>query len=355
MTGSSSSKPASGAALATPGAPHMPPARGVPAMMALVILATLPAAIVHVVVFGPGLLVHALLAGLTCAATEALCVRARARDARTAVTDWSAVLCGVLLAFCLPPLAPWYVSVLGSVFAIAIAKHAFGGLGANVFNPAMAGYAFLILSFPEAMTRWPATDGPGTLASVKLIFWPGQLGTGWDALTMATPLDQLRDELGQMKMLSEILGGDAMPSRAGWWAFQLAAAAGGVFLLAMKVIRWHLPVATLAGVCACAGILHVADPDRFATVAFHLGAGSAVFAAFFIVTDPVTAATSPRGRLFYGAAIGVLAVLIRTFGAYPDGMAFAVLLMNAAVPLIDRATRPRVYGHNAPVPPEDPL
>ncbi|MEO1574678.1 MAG: RnfABCDGE type electron transport complex subunit D [Pseudomonadota bacterium] len=338
--------------LETPAAPHVAPARSVATVMALVIAATLPAAVVHIVVFGPGLIVHALLAGAACALTEALCQRARGRDAGQAVTDWSAVLCGVLLAFCLPPLAPWYLSVVGSIFAIAVAKHAFGGLGANVFNPAMAGYAFLILSFPEAMTRWPAADGPGPWASLGLIFTGAD--TAWDTLTMATPLDQLRDELGQMKMLSEIVSADAMPSRGGWWAFQGAALAGGLFLLALKVIRWQLPVATLVGALVCAGLLHIVDPDRFATAAFHLGAGSVVFAAFFIVTDPVTAATSPRGRLMYGACIGALAILIRTFGAYPDGMAFAVLLMNALVPLIDRMTRPRVYGDNAP-PPEDTL
>lgn len=341
--------------LETPAAPHITPTRGVSTVMALVIVATLPAAIVHVWVFGPGLVVHVLLAGATCALTEALCQRARGRNVRLAVTDFSAVLCGVLLAFCLPPLAPWYVSVLGAVFAIAVAKHAFGGLGANIFNPAMAGYAFLILSFPEAMTRWPATDGAGPWASLRLIFGAGVDGVAWDAMTMATPLDQLRSELGQMKMLSEILGEGAMPARGGWWAFQIAALAGGAFLLALKVIRWHLPAATLAGAFVCAAVLHVVDPDRFATAAFHLGAGSVIFAAFFIVTDPVTAATSPRGRLLYGACIGALAIIIRTFGAYPDGMAFAVLLMNALVPLIDRVTRPRVYGEHPPPPPEDTL
>ena len=338
--------------LRTPPAPHVSPPRRVAALMALVIAATLPAAIVHVALFGPGLFVHACLAAITAVITEALCVRARGHHVASSVTDWSALLAGVLLAFCLPPLAPWYVSVLGTFFAIAVVKHAFGGLGANLFNPAMAGYALVLLLFPEAMTRWPGAGAAGVTETLGLILTGRAPVTGWDALTMATPLDRLRDELGQMRMLSEILADDTMASRRGWWLFQGAALLGGIALLATGVIRWHLPASLLLGVVVCAGTLQVMDPDRYASVAFHLGTGGVMFAAFFIATDPVTAATSPRGRLIFGAGIGVLTVLIRTFGAYPDGIAFAVLLMNAAVPLIDRVTRPRVYGYDAPKPPE---
>ncbi|MFK8016277.1 MAG: RnfABCDGE type electron transport complex subunit D [Gammaproteobacteria bacterium] len=327
-------------------APHAAASNGVSRVMGTVLLALLPAAGVHVWLFGPGLLVNILIASATAVVAEAACLRARGRAVAPALSDLSAVLCAVLLAFCLPPLAPWWVTVTATAFAIVVAKQIYGGLGANLFNPAMAGYVVALVSFPEALTRWPSPALDLSLwESIRPIL-TGAAGTvGWDALTSATPLDHMRSELGQMRMMSEILASETAGRRGGWLTFQIAALVGGGVLLWRRVIRWHLPVATLAGVVFTSGVLNVIDGDAYASAWFHLSTGSAVFAAFFIVTDPVSAATSARGRLVFGFTIGVLAVIIRTFGAYPDGMAFAVLLGNALVPLIDRWTAPQVYGH----------
>ena len=327
-------------------APHARAPRTVTVVMGWVLLALLPAAFIHVWLFGAGLIVNALIATFTATLAEALCLRARGRAVAPALNDLSAVLCAVLLAFCLPPLTPWWVTVTAATFAIVVGKQAYGGLGRNLFNPAMVGYAVALVSFPEAMTRWPAPGGDvlsiGQSLSAIATGMPGDLG--WDAVTMATPLDQLRIELGQMRMLSEIMSGD-MAGRQSWWLFQAAVVLGGLGLMGLKIVRWQLPIALLVGVVVTATLLRIVDADAYASAAFHLGAGSAVLAAFFIVTDPVTAATSPRGRLIFGFSTGMLAVIIRTYGAYPDGMAFAVLLMNATVPLIDRWTVPRAFGH----------
>lgn len=330
-------------------APHARAPRTVTVVMGWVLLALLPAAAVHLWLFGPGLIVNLFIATVTALLAEALCLRARGRAVAPALNDLSAVLCAALLAFCLPPLTPWWVTITAAAFAIIVGKQAYGGLGRNLFNPAMVGYAVVLVSFPEAMTRWPSPGGDtlSLMQSLSAIATgtPGDLG--WDAVTMATPLDQLRVELGRMRMLSEIMSA-GLAGRQGWWLFQAAVLLGGLGLMWLKIIRWQLPVALLGGVIVTATVLRIVDADAYASAAFHLGAGSAMLAAFFIVTDPVTAATSPRGRLIFGFATGVLAILIRTYGAYPDGMAFAVLLMNATVPLIDRWTVPRTFGHVKP-------
>lgn len=329
-------------------APHVAPATSVRTVMLRVILATAPAGITHVVLFGPGLIVHLAVAIAAALLTEALCLRLRGRSPGAALNDLSAVVCAVLLAFCMPPLAPWYVTFCASALAIGVGKQAYGGIGSNLFNPAMVGYAIVLVAFPEAMTRWPPALGSGMSVgwgdSLAAIFARPQ--TGWDAVTMATPLDHVRVELGQMRMLSEIMNDPSLGTGFAPWLMPLAVLAGGAALLALKVIRWHLPVATIAGVIVCATVLRQLDSDHFAGPLFHLGAGSALFAAVFVVTDPVSCATSVRGRLIFGFGVGVLIVLIRSFGAYPDGVAFAVLLMNALVPLIDRVSVPRTFGHN---------
>lgn len=328
-------------------APHAAPSTTVGKVMRRVLYVLVPAAAVHVAAFGPGLLVNALIAALTALVCEVAFVRARGRDVMAAIGDWSAVVMAVLLAFALPPLCPWYVTVLASAFAIVFAKQLYGGLGFNLFNPAMAGYAAVLISFPEAMTRWPPVswaDGaaaPAWGAALGMIFTGAPPAAGWDAVTMATPLDHVRSELGAGRMISEM----TLHGRDVWLALQGAIAAGGLVLWKLRVIRWHIPIATLAGVVLCAGLLNILDSDAHASVWFHLTSGSAVLCAFFIATDPVSAAASPRGRLIYGLGIGVLIVLIRAYGAYPDGVAFAVLLMNMTVPLIDYYTIPRAHGH----------
>ncbi|MEM6640403.1 MAG: RnfABCDGE type electron transport complex subunit D [Pseudomonadota bacterium] len=313
-----------------------PAASAMSRMMLYVVLATVPFSAYKTSVYGIGVLVHLLLCVAACMVTEFVCMRLRYRAGRP--IDTSAILTGTLIACCVPALAPWYVSVFASVAAVGLAKHAFGGAGSNVFNPAMTGYALLLILFPEAMTRWPA-ESVTSFDSIRAIFGATAAGR-WDTLTGATSLVELRSGLGQMKMLGEILTtGDNAARGLGTWG-TASIVAGGLFLLRMNVIRWQLPVSTLLGAAFCAGVLSAIDPDRFASATFHLSTGGILFAAFFIVTDPVTAARRGKARLVYGSGIGVLAILMRTLSAYPDGVAFAVLLMNALVPLLNELDRP---------------
>jgi len=327
-------------------------------MMLLVLLALLPVVIAHSAAFGWGLLINMTLATASALSAEALVLKLRGKAIVPFVTDGSAILTAVLLAMALPPLAPWWITVSGAAFAIIVAKHLYGGLGYNVFNPAMVGYAALLLSFPVHMTQWLM---PGSIASVDLslsqtiaTILSGQLPAEltMDAISGATPLASVRaglilratmDEIHAQPIFTTIVGAGSVG--VGWWWVSFAALLGGIALLALRVIRWHIPVAMLAAMFLCAAFMHGLDPGRYSSAAFHLWSGATMLGAFFIATDPVSAATSERGRLIYGAGIGVLAYAIRAWGGYPDGVAFAVLLMNAAVPLIDRYTVPRIYGH----------
>jgi electron transport complex protein RnfD len=322
--------------------------------MLLVLVALAPAMIAHIVWFGWGLVINMLLGTLSALVSEAIALRLRGKSVRRFITDGSAVLTAVLLAFALPPLAPWWITVSGAAFAVLVAKHLYGGLGYNVFNPAMVGYAALLVSFPVHMTRWLLPSGliPQDLSFVQtwLIIFTGNLPSdlAWDAISGATPLATVRaglilrstmDEIHTQRVFSSLSG-------IGWEWVSIAAVLGGAALLALRVIRWQIPTAMIASIFVCATLMHALDPGSFDGPLFHLFSGATMLGAFFIATDPVSAATSERGRLIYGAGIGVLTYLIRAWGGYPDGVAFAVLVMNAAVPLIDRYTVPRIYGHN---------
>lgn len=338
-------------------APHLPVKPTVSVIMRDVLLALLPAVLVHVYFFGIGLLVHLVLAVTTALACEALMLRLRGKPLPLFLTDLSAVVAAVLLAFALPQLTPWWITVTGTAFAIIVAKHLYGGLGNNVFNPAMAGYVVLLIAFPAEMTRWLPPSGADAgltalgsgdiLAAIFSTTPPA--GGDWDAVTMATPLDQVKTGLNSMRMMAEIKVDPAFGGMAGrgWEWVSVAVLAGGIGLLWRGVIRWHIPAGVLGGVFTCALLMSMIDSQTHSSAVFHLLSGATMLAAFFIATDPVSAATSPRGRLVYGAGIGVLIYIIRTWGNYADGVAFAVLLMNLAVPLIDHYTRPRVYGHES--------
>lgn len=308
--------------------PHVVAGYTVPRMMFQVLAALLPVAAVHVYLFGPSLLWLAATGGATALACEALALRLRGRPTQQPLRDGSVLVTAALLALAVPPTLPWWLMAFGTAVAVLLAKHAYGGLGQNPFNPAMVGYAVLLVSFPLEMTRWPAPDA------------------GWDAMTGATALDALRTGLRQSQTMHEILATPAFGTfgaTGGEW-INLAALAGGAYLLGRRVVRWHIPAATLAGLAIPAAVAHGLDPGAHASATFHLASGATVLGAFFIATDPVSAATSARGRLVFGAGVGLTTWIIRTWGAYPDGIAFAVLLMNLAVPLIDRYTVPRIYG-----------
>jgi electron transport complex protein RnfD len=254
----------------------------------------------------------------------------------------------------LPPLTPWWIPATGGVCAIVLGKQLYGGLGKNLFNPAMVGYAILLLSFPVEMTQWiPPRMGDidyTHLSALSQLSYSltGQLPADLtiDSLTRATPLDLLKEGTRAGREFSAIransLFGDF--GGRGWEWIGNFLVLGGLYLMYAGIIRWHIPVAVLAGLLLPASLLYLLDSARFASPGFHLFSGATLLGAFFIATDPVSAAATVRGRLIYGAAIGALTYTIRTWGGYPDGVAFAVLLMNGAVPLIDRYTRPPVFG-----------
>ncbi len=309
--------------------PHVIAGFSVPRVMFQVLAALLPMLAVQIHLFGVRPLLLVAVAALVALACEALALHLRHRSVRPYLRDGSVLVTAALLALAVPPTLPLWLLALGVAVAVLLAKHAYGGLGQNPFNPAMVGYAVLLVSFPLEMTRWPTAGGD------------------WDAMTGATALDTLRTGLRQSYTMQEIQAGPAfghVGAADGEW-INLAALAGGVYLLARRIVRWHIPVAMLAGIAVPAALFHMFDPGAHASASFHLAAGATMLGAFFIATDPVSAATSDRGRLVYGAGIGLLTWIIRTWGGFPDGVAFAVLIMNLAVPLIDRYTVPRIYGH----------
>lgn len=322
--------------------PHWPHARPIGWIMSQVLLALLPGAAVTLWYRGPGVAVNLALCLATAYVCEAAAMRLRKRPVRPALGDGSVAVTAALIALSLPPWLPLPLPVLGTAFAVLIVKHAYGGLGQNPFNPAMAAYALLLVSFPVAMTRWPAAAAAWDWGAAWQA-WTGGV-PALDGLTSATPLGDVRTRLTLTHTLSEIAAhGGPIGAPAGW-AVNSAYALGGAYLMARGIIGWRIPVAVLTALGLCAIVFQAVDADRYPSTLFHLSQGAAMLGAFFIATDPVSASTTPRGRLIYGAGVGALAYLIRTFGAYPDGFAFAVLLMNLAVPLIDRLTIPRPYG-----------
>ena len=325
---------------------------GVSAIMLKVLLALLPGIALYVWYFGPAILVSITLASLTALGTEALMLRLRNRPIAPFLKDNSALLTAWLLALSIPPLAPWWLVVVGTAFAIAVAKHLYGGLGSNMFNPAMIGYAVLIISFPAQMTHWLAPHGLvlselGFAQQLDYIF-RGILpdSVTLDALTTATPLDTLKTHLHLDQPIRQILVMPIYGRLAGHgsemvaWGFLF----GGIYLLASRIISWHIPVTFLVTLFVIAGIFHLLDPAHYAAPLFHWFAGASMLGAFFILTDPVSSPTTNKGRMIYAAGAALLTYLIRVFGGFPDGVAFATLLMNICVPLIVLYTQPPVFG-----------
>lgn len=329
-------------------------------LMWQVIAACLPALIALVYFFGYGTLIQVALASITALLAEAAVMALRQRPVWAQLTDFSALLTAVLLGLSLPPLAPWWLIVLATLCAIVIAKQLYGGLGHNPFNPAMVGYVIVLISFPLQMTRWLPDESmqlhhPSLLDQLSLIFAnqahglnPEHWRQSFDGMTQATPLDNFKTGLHSggsaaivlhQPVYNGILGG------LGWQWVNLAFAAGGLYLLWRKIINWHIPVSFLAMLMCCSTAGWLWSPQTAAPPLLHLLSGATMMGAFFIATDPVTAATTNRGRLIYGAIAGLLVWLIRTYGGYPEGVAFAVLLANICVPLIDHFTQPRAYGY----------
>ncbi|EMK3757729.1 electron transport complex subunit RsxD, partial [Providencia rettgeri] len=301
-----------------------------------------------------------LLAMLTAVLTEAVSIRLREKPIVPVLKDNSAIVTALLLGVSLPPLAPWWLIVLGTFFAITIAKQCYGGLGQNPFNPAMVGYVVLLISFPVHMTNWlPPHElqnlSISPLDSLSVIFnghtLTGisleQLRTGVDGMSQATPLDSFKTgllthsvtEVLQQPILQGSLAG------IGWQWVNVAYLIGGLIMINRRIISWHIPLSFLGTLAILSVVSYLIDDSRFAPPLVQLLSGATMLGAFFIATDPVTASTTPKGRIIFGVIIGFLVWVIRVFGGYPDAVAFAVLLANITVPLIDYYTQPRAYGH----------
>jgi electron transport complex protein RnfD len=321
--------------------------------MLKVLLALVPGIIAYTWIYGGGILVSLTLATTTAIICEAALLKIRQRPIKPYLIDMSAVVTAWLLALALPPLAPWWLVVVGTFFAIVIAKQLYGGLGYNPFNPAMVGYAVLLISFPLIMTKWPA---PLLLAEHPLSFveqlnfifsnmLPSEIKV--DAITSATPLDYLKTQLMLKHEVSNINQAPifGMFGAKGGEVVTGAYLLGGLYLLQQRIISWHLPTAFLAALAIISLTFYAVEPTHFANPMFHLMSGASMLCAFFIITDPVSGPTTPKGKLYFAAGVGVLTYLIRVYGGYPDGVAFAVLLMNMCVPLIDALTQPRVFGY----------
>jgi len=342
--------------LARSSSPHQHAPLNTARLMQYVLLATLPGLVALTWNFGWGTLINILVALTVAVACEASIVALRKRPLLFYLRDYSAAVTAVLLGLALPPLAPWWLPALGALFAIAIAKHLYGGLGYNPFNPAMVGYVALLISFPVEMTTWitprdllaAGVSLPGLVESLQLVFaLPHQIAV--DAFTGATPLDAFKHSSGLL--VEQIYAQQPLFSAAeivsyGWEWVNLGFLIGGVWLLYMRVFTWHAPVAMLAALSLLAALFYDGGSSSSGgSPLLHLLSGATMLGAFFIVTDPVTSAASNRGRLVYGTGIGVLIYVIRVWGNYPDAVAFAVLLMNFAAPLVDNYTLPRTYGH----------
>lgn len=341
--------------MATRAGPFTHTVNSISRTMLWVMAALLPATAYGLWLFGwPAVMLLAITLASAVAA-EAAMLKLRGQPVRARLLDGSALLTGWLLALSLPPWAPWWVGVLGGLTAIVLGKHLFGGLGQNMFNPAMVARIVLLISFPAQLTVWvaPAPFGSATSPSFSqaLAYVSGSTPMP-EHMSAATSLGVLKTEhsrgvsmvtsAAQLAPPDQLAIGQESGSMGETSAGLLLA--GGLLLLALRIISWHIPVAMLGTLGALAAVSHALDPTRFASMSIHLLTGAAVLGAFFIATDYVTSPVSRSGQLLFGAGIGALTWVIRALGGYPEGVAFAVVLMNAMVPLIDRALRPRVFG-----------
>ena len=327
--------------------PYFRQPASVQSVMLRVLAALLPGIAVYVWFFGAGILIQILLASVAALAGEAAILKIRDKPLKLYLTDGSALVTAWLIALTFPPIAPWWLVVVATLIAIIVAKHLSGGLGQNPCNPAMVAFCVMIVAFPQLMSQWPAAGFTDFSAQWQAIFGARQL----DAIVMATPLDHLRTALHSAEARATVrgvFGASAAFGNVGGKGWEWIAAAyllGGIWLIQQRIITWHMPVAFLSSLALISGLAFLINADQYANPLFHLFTGGTMLGAFFIVTDPVSGATTPKGKLIFAAGVAVLTWIIRVFGAYPDGIAFAVLLMNICVPLIDMATQPPVFGH----------
>ncbi|MCK4742444.1 MAG: electron transport complex subunit RsxD [Sulfuriflexus sp.] len=336
----------------TTNTPQVPSSASVSNLMLHVGYALVPGTLAYIWLFGIGVLVQILLACVTAVITEGLILILRKRPVAQTLADGSALLTAVLLALAISPIAPWWIIVLGTAFAIIFGKQLYGGIGYNPFNPAMLGYVMLLISFPLEMTNWPAAfslleQTPTFQTSLDVIF---NAGLGIDTVSGATPLDAIKTQLAQgLDIPATLISpsyGELFGTLAGvgWEVVSIGFLLGGIYLLFTGRIAWQIPAAMLGSIAVLSSVFYLIDSTQYISPLLHLFGGASMLGAFFIATDPVSAATTPRGRIYYGIGIGIFTFVIRTWGGYPEGLAFAVLLMNMAAPTIDHYTRPTVFG-----------
>ena len=356
--------------------PHLRRPLAMPKLMLLVILCCIPAIVAQAYFFGFGNVIQIVIACSVALLTEALVLKLRKMPLLATLKDNSALLTGLLIGVALPAHLAWWITVIGALFAILVVKHLYGGLGQNLFNPAMAAYVLLLVSFPAPMTYWHTSQSqaqiPSTFTNSFSLIFTGEKSQQFnedvdgatsateaeefdgsaaamsiDATTSATPLDYFKNQIKQGETASQIQTGEIYGSfaAAGWEWVNLGFLIGGIFLVFNRLVAWQIPAGFLFTLGLFAALGYLIDPASKPFPTLHLFGGATMLGAFFIATDPVTASTTAKGRLIYGALIGGLVYAIRTWGGYPDGVAFAVILANMCVCLIDYYTQPKPYGH----------
>jgi electron transport complex protein RnfD len=314
-------------------------------LMFTVILGLLPALFLQIGFFGNQILGN-LFFGIGFALfLEAVCLKLRNYPIRPFILDGSAFVTAWLLIISVPANIPIWTLLIGIFFSIVVAKHAYGGIGSNPFNPAMIGYAVLLISFPKIMTNWPISDGfeIGNFVQFSQFFSIANINEAYDAIVSATPLDQIKTSLFLEKEVNAIP--ISLSTLSSYQMIAILYFLGGIFLVYKKVITWHLPLSLILSIYIFSGLLHLYDQNTYMSPLFHLLNGATFLAAFFIITDPVSSPTTLKGKIIFGILIGLITVIIRNYGGYPDGIAFAVIFMNICVPLIEKFTQPKVFGY----------
>lgn len=319
--------------------PHVHSGDSIEKNMYGVLIALIPAFICSVLFFGMGAIIVTLTSVAACLFFEYIIQKFLLKQ-QPSIFDGSAIITGVLLAFNVPSNLPVWIVIIGALVAIGIGKMSFGGLGCNIFNPALVGRVFLLISFPVQMTTWPLPKGFASSYT--------------DAQTGATPLGMLKEAVKSGQSLTEWMSAETLPDYKNMLlgnmggslgeVAALALLAGFLFMLFRKIITWHIPVTIFATVFLFSGILHLCNPDHFISPLFHLLSGGMMLGAIFMATDYVTSPMTPKGMIIFGIGIGILTVIIRVFGNYPEGMSFAILIMNAFTPLINRYCKPARFA-----------
>lgn len=314
--------------------PHIHTGDSTQKIMYRVVYAMIPALLWSVFVFGLDALRVTLIAVVACLAFEYV-IQKYLMKIKPMITDGSALVTGILLAFNVPSNIPWWIIVIGALAAIGVGKLSFGGLGSNIFNPALVGRVFLLISFPVQMTSWPVNNRSG----IDAVTSATPLGIIKEGITNGTPISEISQNLpSTVEMLFGEIGGSLGEISA------LLLILGGLYMLFTKVITWHIPVSIIVSVGLIAGIFWMVNPELYVNPVYHILTGGLMLGAIFMATDMVSSPMNPKGQLIYGVGIGLITISIRLFGAYPEGISFAILIMNAFTPLINTYVKPKRFG-----------